>query len=130
MGADYTIYNKDDEEEELSTFYITRNYNQMFPFWMLHNHIEDCYESDKRKPFIPEKEYRFLLKTVRNTLRYYCKGNIYNHKYWEGKMKSTEEYKKMNGWETNKYTVILALIRYYWHLKRYPFTKYKWRCWY
>lgn len=129
MGADYTIYCKCCKEE-VSSFYITRNYNQMFPFWMLHNHIEECYEKDKRRPFIPYIEYQFLLKTIRKTLHYYCKGTIYNHKKWEEKAKNHPEHKKMRGWETNKYTVIMALIRYYWHLKRYPFDRYEWSCWY
>jgi hypothetical protein len=141
MGADYSIYKrkvyenpKEDEWiGEESSFYITRNYNRMFPFWMLHNHIEDCYESDKRKPFIPEEEYKFLLKTVRKTLQYYTKGNIYNHQYWEKKMKELPESKVRPSnayWQVNKYTIILALIRYYWHLKRYPFKNFIWSCWY
>jgi len=129
MGASYSIICKYTDIEQ-SSFYITRNYNRVFPFWMLHNHIQGCYESDKRKPFISSEEHKFLLKTVRNTLKYYVKGNIYNYDYWEAKMKSTPEYKRQKGWETNKYTVVCALIRYYWHLKRFPFNRYKWSCWY
>jgi len=122
MGADYTISCRCCNER-LSEFHITRNYNLMFPFWMLHNHIEDCYESDKRKPFVPMEEYKFLCKTIRKTLQYYCKGNIYNHSFWEKRMKTTKEYHKRHG-------LIMALIRYYWNLRRYPFDKYKWSCWY
>jgi len=133
MGADYSIRCRYCRTTQGDGFYITRNYNKMFPFWMLHNHIEDCYDWDKRKPFVPIEEHKFLLKTVRNALRYYCKGNIYNHEYWSRKMKTRPEHhhgQPSRGWEVNKYTVIMALIRYYWHLKRYPFEKYVWGCWY
>jgi len=129
MGADYTIENKGNNKEE-SSFYITRNYNEMFPFWMLHDHIEEPY--NKKENFDIKGEYNFLLKTIRKTLQYYMKGNIYNHKYWDIKSKQLPEHYEPNGkgWETNKYTIIMAFIRYYWHLKRYPFDKYKWGCWY
>lgn len=118
MGADYTI-NCKCCGEELSSFYITRNYNQMFPFWLLHN-----------ENHLKEEDYSFMLKTVRKTLQYYMKGNIYNHRYWEHKSKYTPEHRELKGWETNKFTIICALIRYYWHLKRFPFNKYRWHCWF
>ena len=120
MGADYNISCKCCNEN-LSDFYITRNYNLMFPFWMLHNHINS------------QDDYDFMVKTVRNELRYFVKGSIYNHLYWEDKMHTRPEHysgQPSKGWEVNKYTVVMALIRYYWHLKRYPFNKYKWSCWY
>jgi hypothetical protein len=131
MGADYYI-NCPYCREDVSHFYITRNYNGIFPFWLLHNHIEGCYESDKRKPFIPKEEQAFLLKTIRNTLRYYGVSVIFNHAIWEEKLNKLlerEEGQFTHGWyEINKYTVIMALIRYYWHLKRYPFEEFTWRC--
>jgi hypothetical protein len=132
MGADYFI-KCPHCREEVNSFYITRNYNRMFPFWMLHNHIEGCYDNDKRKPFHPKEEWRFLCKTVRKTLYYYGVKNIYNHTKWENKLKHLQHCKDgedADWYAVNKYTVIMALIRYYWHLRRYPFHKFKWSCWY
>ena len=129
MGADYSIICRCCGTI-LGEFYITRNYNSMFPFWMLYRHLETYRGKDKKNPFFLMNEYKFLLKTVRNALKYYAKGNIYNYDIWEAKMKTTPEYLKMNGWETNKYTMVCALIRFYWHLKRFPFDKYQWSCWY
>lgn len=119
MGADYTITCKYCGNEA-SSFSITRNYNKMFPFWLFHK--DDFYDNPKK-----------YAKIIRLALNYYGVKHIYNHKYWEKKMKTRPEYYEVTGrgWETNKFTVIMALIRLYWHVRRYHnTTKYKWSCWY
>lgn len=120
MGADYYIECKCCKTD-ISSFYITINYNSMFPFWSFHK--QDFYDDPKK-----------YAKILRLTLNYYGVKYIYDHAYWTKKMKTRPEHHAKlggKGWETNKYTVIMALIRLYWHVKRYGNTqKYKWSCWY
>ncbi len=119
MGADYSIDCKCCGHT-VSAFYITRNYNSMFPFWLFHK--KDFYDNPKK-----------YAKIIRLALNYYGVKYIYDHKKWDDKMRSLPEHYEMigRGWETNKYTVIMALIRLYWHIKKYSNTKkYEWSCGY
>lgn len=129
MGAGYSIYSKPCKHcghwELVGEFDITRNFNSMFPFWILH-HQYKYYENDPERYYREKHEY--LLKIISRTLKYYAGVGPYNHDHWKRKMKTTHEFKETHGWETNKYTVVMALIRYYWHLKRYPPNRFDWGC--